>query len=254
LDKAKSQAKWVTVLFCLLTVTLLLSILIPAQTAKSVGIKGLTLDSNVIETNLLVNADNLLQTQSPLLERECEACGMKVTADDQWHFKVTDGNGQVHYVECFMCALNLVKRYDSLRIETFCDWYGPNCTIIIDSVDRGEHVVVNPPSALFLRTGFCEDNRVAYNQTAAETLSTDYSQFTSVFQQHGWTVEPKKVSVPESVNMCNDMIARDVRPTLTPILITPVIVVLFDVGATIYMKVRQRRTGQRLFSGYLKEF
>jgi hypothetical protein len=254
LEKTESKAKWAAVLFCILTVTLLLSILIPAQTAKSVGLNGLTLDSNAIETNLLVDADNLLQIQSSLLEKECEACGMKVTADDQWHFKVTDGNGQVHYVECFMCALNLVKRYDSLRIETFCDWYGPNCAIVIDSVDRGAQVVVNPLSALFLRTGFCEDNRVAYNQTAAEALSTEYSQFTSVFQQHDWTVEPKKVSVPESVKMCNDMIARDVRPTLTPILITPVIVVLFDVGATIYMKVRQRRAGQRLSSCYLKEF
>jgi len=235
-------------------IALLLSVSISAQASTYAGQKGLTLDSGVTEMSLTVESVFNLQMQGSVSAQECESCGMAVTADDQWHFKVTDGDGQVHYVECFMCALNLVKWYDVLHIETFCDWYGPNYSITIDSADKGKQVSVNPPSAMFLRTGFCEDNRVAYNQTAAEALAKDFSQFTSLFQQHRWKVEPTKATVFDGVNMRNDMLSRDLRPTLAPIIMAPIIAVLVDVGIAIYIKVRQRRAGQRFFSWFHKNF
>jgi len=67
---------------------------------------------------------------------------MVVTTDDEWHFKVTDGEGIMHYVECYGCALNLIKSYETLHIETFCDWYGPNYTITVDSKGYGAQVNV----------------------------------------------------------------------------------------------------------------
>jgi hypothetical protein len=195
------------------------------------------------KTSLMVFVSNSLPMQSAVSEKECEACGMKVTPDDQWHFRITDGIGQVHYAECFMCALNLIKKYDTLHIETFCDWYGPNYRITIDSTEKGKQVTINPPSAIFLRTGFCEDNRVAYNQTAANALSANYSQHTSIFQRHSWYVEPTKVTVADGVSMNNNMVPRNLRFLILPLLLGPIVAVLIDVGTFLYYRVKQRRAG-----------
>ena len=48
---------------------------------------------------------------------ECEACGMDVTADSQARYRVTDENGKVHYVECFMCAMQLVNDYENFILK-----------------------------------------------------------------------------------------------------------------------------------------
>ena len=115
---------------------------------------------------------------------ECEACSMDVTPESQTRYRVTDGNGNVHYVECFMCALNLINDYETLHIQTHCDWYGPNNAITVDSSNYGGTVSVTPSTALFLRGGSCVTARVAYNQTAADSLLVNgYSQYTSPEQR-----------------------------------------------------------------------
>lgn len=179
--------------------------------------------------------------QPQLAEKECEACGMVVTADDQWHFKVTDGNGNTIYVECFMCALNLIKRYDTLHIETFCDWYGPNYPITIDSTGKGTHITVNPPAAMYLYTGSCENNRVAYNQTAADHLTSNYSQYTSKFQQHAWQIQPTVVSVSQGVTLYNEMGIQEADKSFIVILLVGVIaVVAVVIGVFAYTRLKKK--------------
>jgi hypothetical protein len=187
-------------------------------------------------------APSAIPGQAPQVpDQVCEPCEMTVTADDQWHFKVTDGTGQIHYVECFMCALNLIDNYDTLHIETFCDWYGPNYPITIDSTGRGAQVVIDPPGAMYLYTGACAGNRVAYNQTAADALKTDYSQYTSQFQAHAWANSPTVVTVLDGVNMNNQMSPEEVaKPTLTPILIGAVVVIVVVLVAVAFFKLRKR--------------
>ncbi len=109
----------------------------------------------------------------------CEVCGMDVPADAQAKYMVTDGSGTVHYVECFMCALNVLKNYGEVNITTYCDWYGPNCLITVVSSQYGKVVTVNPSTALFLNGENCIVNRVAYNQTAADMLlANGFSKYT----------------------------------------------------------------------------
>ena len=62
---------------------------------------------------------------------------MDVTPDSQAKYKVTDGTGNLHYAECFMCALQLINNYETLHIETYCDWYGPNYPITVDTSNYG---------------------------------------------------------------------------------------------------------------------
>ncbi len=110
---------------------------------------------------------------------------MDVTAESQARYVVTDGNGNVHYVECFMCAMQLVNDYATLKIETYCDWYGPNYPVIINTSNFGQSVSVSPSTAIFLRGGSCVTARVAYNQTAADNLiANGFSQNTSPEQQY----------------------------------------------------------------------
>ena len=124
---------------------------------------------------------------------ECEACGMTVTADSQWRYNVVDGQGETHYVECYMCALSLINKYETLRIETTCDWYGPGYPIIIDSTGYGQNIVVSPPTAMYLRGGSCVTARAAYNQSAADNLlAYGFSSYTSPEQQY---ILPTKTDV-----------------------------------------------------------
>lgn len=69
--------------------------------------------------------------------QQCETCSMKAGSDSQAHFKVTDGEGKTHYVDCFMCALKLLPKYDQVHIVTYCDYYGPKYTITIDFSQHG---------------------------------------------------------------------------------------------------------------------
>ena len=136
---------------------------------------------------------------SPALTQECETCGMAANAEAQARYKVTDGNGNIHYVECFMCALNLINDYKQLHIVTCCDWYGPTCTITIDSANYGAQTVANPSNAMFLNGGNCVINRAAYNLTAAEALlANGFSQYTLVGQQFALPSETKVLSVEDA--------------------------------------------------------
>lgn len=132
---------------------------------------------------------------------QCEVCGMDVTAESQARYVATDGNGNVHYVECFMCALQLIKDYPTLQIRTFCDWYGPSYPITVDSNNYGANVVVTPPTAMYLRGGSCVTARAAYNQTAADNLLTNgYSQYTSLEQQYALPLTTQVKTVTEAIN------------------------------------------------------
>jgi hypothetical protein len=169
---------------------------------------------------------------------------MAVTADDQYHFKVTDGTGKNHNVECFMCALNLIKWYDTLHIETFCDWYGPDCPITIDSTGFGNDITINPSTATYLYAGECDSNRIAYNQTAADFLKEGHSEYTSLFQQNEWQETPKIITVAEAIGVYNkNSVQENASPIVVPMIITAVIGLTVAISATTYWKSRQNRSG-----------
>ena len=105
---------------------------------------------------------------------------MDVTPGSQARYRLTDGTGKVHYVECFMCAMQLINDYETLKIETYCDWYGPNYPIAINTSNYGKTVSVSPSTTVYLRGGSCVTARAAYNQTAADNLiANGFSQYTS---------------------------------------------------------------------------
>jgi hypothetical protein len=138
---------------------------------------------------------------SNLPTQTCEACGMDVTAESQARYRVTDGNGNVHYVECYMCALQLLNDYETIHIETFCDWYGPSYPITVDSGNFGQTVTVDPTTAVYLRGGSCVTARVAYNQTAADNLlANGYSQNTSPEQQYALPSTAEVKLVTDAIN------------------------------------------------------
>ncbi len=133
--------------------------------------------------------------------KQCEACTMDVTPDSQARYGVTDGNGNVHYVECFMCALSLIKNYETLHIVTYCDWYGPTYPITVDSSNYGQTVTANPSTAIFLRGGNCVTARAAYNQTAADSLLLNgFSQYTSPEQLYSLPSNTEAKPVTEAIN------------------------------------------------------
>ncbi len=176
--------------------------------------------------------------------QSCESCGMEVTMDDEAHFKITDGQGNMHYAECCMCALNLIKRYDTLHITTFCDWYGPNYTINVDSTSFGAHVTVTPTTAVYLYAGSCDNNRVAYNQTAAVALKNDYSEYTSMLQQHDWSEEPTAINVSQAVVMYNSNAkienTTESNSLLVPALVAASSFAVIGVSIVSYRKFRQK--------------
>ena len=121
---------------------------------------------------------SLAQTQT------CETCPMQVGADAQQHFAVYDGDGTRHWVECIGCALKLLKTYDTIHIETYCDWYGPAYPVVAEISQNGGVTTVDPSTAVILMGGGFTANRVAYNQTAAdELLANGYSEYTMMMMQ-----------------------------------------------------------------------
>jgi len=132
--------------------------------------------------------------------QECEVCAMDVTSESQARYRVVDGSGNVHYVECFMCVLSLVNDYETLHIETYCDWYGPDYPIIIDSSNFGGVVNVSPSNSMFLRGGSCVTARAAYNQTAADNLlANGFSQYTSPEQKYALPSNTEVKSVVDAI-------------------------------------------------------
>jgi hypothetical protein len=151
---------------------------------------------------------------------ECEVCGMTVSADSQLRYKVIDGEGNRHYVECFMCALKLINQYETLRIETTCDWYGPGYPIVIESKEYGQKVAVSPSTAIFLRGGSCVTARAAFNQTAADNLLTyGYSSFTSPEQLYSLPPSTEVKLVSEAIKTWYAQPVDDTSSTLLLILV-----------------------------------
>jgi hypothetical protein len=151
-----------------------------------VNMKGIIIKTSILAMFLLLCSAEITFAQMQIQESsiDCETCTMNVGADAQSHLKVYDGNGTRHYVECIGCALKLLKTQDTLHIETYCDWYGPNYTVTADISGNGSQTTVSPSTALLLVGGGCTGNRVAYNQTAAdELLSNGFSQYTMMMMQ-----------------------------------------------------------------------
>ena len=128
--------------------------------------------------------------------KPCETCPMQVTPEEMTHFKVTDGNGTVHNIDCFTCAMKLISKYAQLHIESYCDCYGPDYKITVDVKQNGKVVTVNPQTAIYLTGGGCTGNRVAYNQTAADTLiSKGYTKYTILMQQQALPAKTNATSI-----------------------------------------------------------
>jgi hypothetical protein len=153
----------------------------------------------------------------------CEACGMDVPADAQAKYSITDGNGIVHYAECYMCALQLINRYDQVTIASYCDWYGPNYTVTVESSQYGKVVNVTPSTAMFLNGGSCVINRVAYNKSAADALlANGFSKYTLSEQHYDLPTGTKATTVEEAA-----MTFADTSPA--PTSQTPLILIVATV-------------------------
>jgi hypothetical protein len=158
----------------------------------------------------------------------CETCTMKVGADAQNHLKVYDGNGTIHYVECIGCALKLLKNYDTLSIETYCDWYGPNYTITADITEHGSRATINPSTALLLVGGGCTGNRIAYNQTAAdELLLNGFSHYTMMMMQQALPANTNTTTISERAS--NYAQNSEIQPSSSPF----VMILLAIIGLTV---------------------
>jgi len=96
----------------------------------------------------------------------CEICGM--SAIYGWRNVVTpDG---VHHVACCpFCALLLVHKYSSFRMETVCDYCGRKVTI---EVENGVLKKVDPTTACLILagTGLCKQNKTACSELCAKKL------------------------------------------------------------------------------------
>jgi hypothetical protein len=179
------------------------------------------------------------RTLSPqLANQECEACGMIVNAESQAKYNVVDGDGNVHYVECTMCALQLVNKYDQVTISTYCDWYGPNYPIIIKSYNFGKDVTVTPSTAMFLNGGSCVINRAAYNQTAADQLlANGYSNYTLSEQRYSLPVGTKVSTIANAVLAIGQNTHS--QPSNLPVILAAVAGVAITAGSIgAYMKLR----------------
>ncbi|HSQ48823.1 MAG TPA: hypothetical protein VLL96_03970 [Candidatus Deferrimicrobiaceae bacterium] len=204
-----------------------------------------TKKTNLI-VNLLIIASLLISGMASMVSSQttilCESCGMDVTPESQSRYRVTDGNGNTHLVECYMCALALVNDYESLHIETFCDWYGPDFPITVDSSNYGGKVIVNPPAAMFLRGGSCVTARAAYNQTAADNLLTQgYSQFTSPEQRYALPSSSQVKPVSEAIETWYSN-PRNTEPS-TPLAL--IIVAVIGVTIVITSIFAYRKLGTR---------
>jgi hypothetical protein len=170
----------------------------------------------------------------------CETCPMTVGPDALAHLKVTDGNGTTHYVECIGCALKLLKTYDTIHIETYCDWYGPDYPITIDISQHGAVTAVDPSTALTLIGGGCTGNRVAYNQTAADALlANGFSQYTMMMMQQPLPANTNTTTIPAraSAFALTDTTETPQSP-LVPILLVVVAVVVIGVSIVAYKKIK----------------
>jgi hypothetical protein len=164
-------------------------------------------------------------------EQTCETCPMTVGNEALNHLMVTDGNGTRHYVECIGCAFKLLKTYDTIKIVTYCDWYGPNYTITADISEHGAKATVDPSTALLLVGGGCTGNRVAYNQTACDQLlANGYSKnYTMTMMQQAL---PPNTNTTTLVAKANTFVAGTTEsPAFSPT--TPIVLAVVGIAVIV---------------------
>jgi len=179
-------------------------------------------------------------TSAAQSSQTCETCPMTVGDDALDHLKVTDGNGTRHYVECIGCALKLLKTYDTIRIETYCDWYGPDYKVTADISQHGATTTVNPQTALLLLGGGCTANRVAYNQTAADALlANGFSEHTMMMMQQALPANTNVTTITKRALTFAPAEAVDTSQSpLIPILFGVVALVVIIGSVVAYKKLK----------------
>jgi hypothetical protein len=167
---------------------------------------------------------------------------MDVTSESQARYRVTDGSGNIHYVECFMCALQVLNDYETVHISTYCDWYGPNYPITIDSTNFGQTLTVSPSSSFYLRGGSCVTARAAYNQTAADNLiANGYSQYTSPEQLYALPSNTQVKLVTSAIQEWYAQPTTTDNPTSLVLVLVAVAGIAVVVGALLaYRKLRRQ--------------
>jgi hypothetical protein len=169
--------------------------------------------------------------------QSCEVCGMDVTPESQARYKITDGTGNVHYAECFMCAMQLINDYETLHIQTYCDWYGPSYPIKVDTSKYGATVNVSPSTAMFLRGGSCVTARAAYNQTAADNLLTNgFSQNTSLEQHYALPSTTQVKLVNDAISTWYAQADTTATPTSLMLILALVVGVVIIIGSVFAFK------------------
>ena len=177
------------------------------------------------ESPTLTVAPTQTSSTNILVTQTCEACGMDVSPAAQERYLINDGTGKIHYAECFMCALNLIKNYDQVHIVTSCDWYGPTYIITVDSSQFGKIVTVSPTTAIFLNGGSCVVNRAAYNKTAADELTRNgFSQYTLPNQQYALPSSTTAMTVKDAAIKFSQNSTIQNRSTSSTVLIFVAIV------------------------------
>jgi hypothetical protein len=137
-----------------------------------------------------------------------------------------------------MCALNLVNDYDQLTITSYCDWYGPNYTIAVQSSNFGQLVNVSPSTAMFLNGGSCVINRVAYNQTAANQLMANgFSTYTLQEQHHDL---PANTNIESLTNAALSLAKNNTNqsPTIPIAIVAFAGVVIIAMSFVIYRRMK----------------
>jgi len=76
----------------------------------------------------------------------------------------------------------------------------------------------------------CENNRIGYNQTAADILKDNYSEYTSELQQHDWKETPEIIGIAEGVrkysnisNTPNDAFFIEIATILSAVIVIAVV-------------------------------
>jgi hypothetical protein len=139
-----------------------------------------------------------------------------------------------------MCAMQLINDYETLHIETYCDWYGPNYPININTSNRGATVTVDPSTAIFLRGGSCVTARAAYNQTAADNLlANGFSKYTSPEQLYALPSTTQVKLVNEAISTWYAQADTTTAPTYLTFVLVLVVGAAIIVGSIVaYKKLR----------------
>jgi hypothetical protein len=188
---------------------------------------------------LLVTAIGILGVSGAVYAQQysvvrCEACGMQISPEMQAHIQIKDAQGNSHYACCQGCMLTLLdpkRGYEQLNITTYCDFYGPSFAISIVAKEHGNLTVTTPSTAVILMGGkivaSCANNRIAYNQTAAdELLELGFTANTMIYQQHQLPNGTPVVPVAKAAMM---MAAKGIT-YVPPQPIVPVLLAVVGVG------------------------